>query len=187
MPESFRTRAYAERPSNQLGVWDYFKNSAIYVLMPVIGIAAGLGIRKVIKAPVLNAPYEGMGGLFRRGDVLNEAIEAANKAKHYIPRQAEVWGFGVGTAVGAYNLWKNTRKEQLDVGNITESVQKLHGMESANQFLARENDELRQQISFRDRHASQAPVASHAERHAPAAGTHADRLADEAHSEAAHR
>ena len=163
MPESFRTRSYAERPSSQLGVMDYVKNSVIYVLMPVVGVAVGLGLRKTTKLNILQQPYEGIKGIFHDGVTRQGLVNAANAAKNYIPRQAEAWGFGIGAFFGAYKLWTNTAKMQMDVNQVTESVQKLRGMESANQFLARENEQLRQQLSF-------------SERHAPAGAGHADRL-----------
>lgn len=170
MPESLRTQSYEDRPSSKLGVMDYIKNSVVYVLMPVVGIAVGLGLRKTTRLSVLEQPYEGISGMFRDGVTRQKMIDKANALKSYYPRQAEVWGLGVGGFFGAYKLWTNTTKMQLDVNQVVSSVETLRGMESANQFLERENRQLRQQLGF-------------SERHAPTGASHAERLEAEAATE----
>jgi hypothetical protein len=158
MPERFKTQRYEERESSKVGLWEYVTKHVPFVLLPFVGFAAGLALRKTTKIPFLEAPQ----GMF--GKTAKDVAAAAAQTGQYVMRRAEGWGLLLGGAYSTYHLWSSNTKEQLEVEKITADVEKLRGMESGSQYLARENEQLRQQIRFSERHEPHgASHASHVE------------------------
>jgi hypothetical protein len=61
-------------------------------------------------------------------------------------------GGTIGTVAGAYQLWGANKKQQLEIDQLTTDITALRAMESPNTYLQRENQQLREQIAFRDKH-----------------------------------
>lgn len=162
MPESIKTARYEDRPSSKLSIGDYFTQHVVWVLLPFIGFAAGLGLRKLTKLPILEQPQNAT-NIFRKAEVKAAERAMANESNHYVMRNGEFWGLGAGGAVGTYRLWRANTKQQLEVDQVAKDVEKLRDMESTNSHLEKENGRLRQQIKFTERHTARTG-ATHADR-----------------------
>lgn len=138
MPESLKLPSYEERASSQLGVGDYLKKHVVSLLLPVVGFAAGLGLRKLIKHPMLDAPY--VFPLFTP-KAMRDAVEAGAQGQ-YVWRNAESWGLKAGGVWGLYSLWRDRAKAQYSIDDVRSKVARLGAYESTNHYLARENAEL---------------------------------------------
>lgn len=125
MPETLRTQPYEARPSSRLGFADYFRQSAVYMLMPALGAVVGFGLRTITGNAFLNRPFP-LGGL----------------------KNGEGLGLKIGMVYGAYKIWSASRATQLGVGQVFESVLKLKDIPSANDYLEKENAQLRRQLAF---------------------------------------
>ena len=150
MPERFKTQRYEDRESSKVGPWEYVTKHVVFLLLPFIGFGVGLALRKTTNIPFLEAPQ----GLF--GKSAKQVAKMAKETGQYVMRRGEAMGMGLGGIYGTYRLWSANTKEQLEVDKIAVDVEKLRGMESGNQYLARENEQLRQQIRFTERHTPQA-------------------------------
>ncbi len=151
MSESFKTEKYEDRPSSKLGVVNYFKDHMVWALLPFIGFGAGLGLRKLIKLPMLEMPGNPLSFLMSK-EAKAEALKEVNKAAGYIPRRAEMAGLSLGGVYGTFRLWRGNTKQQMEVDHVAQAVTELRGIESGNQFLQAENAHLKQQMRFTDRH-----------------------------------
>ena len=159
MPESFKTKRYEDRESSKLGLGDYFKSHVVWVLLPFIGAATGFGLRKVTKLSVLEN-FSNPFGLLMSKQGRAEFQEMAVRGGQFAMRRGEAWGLAIGGMISAFHLWSTNTKQQLEVDQIAKDVEALRSMESPTAYLKNENEQLRQQTRFSERHASQA--ASHA-------------------------
>lgn len=162
MPESFKTSRYEDRASSKIGFAGYLTQHVPFVLAPLIGFVAGIGLRKTTKIPLLEEVAEGGFGAVRSKASREALRNAANASANYIMRKAEAWGVGLGGMIATFHLWRSNTKQQLEVEQVNKAVESLRGMESANQFLQQENTQLRHQIKYFERH--------------QASGSHASRL-----------
>lgn len=149
MSERLKIRSYDERDSSKLGVGDYIKKHVISIFLPFIGFGVGFGLRKITKLQWLEQPYVFP---FYTPRVVRAGVEESAKITgQYVGRNAETWGMKIGAFWGVYNLWRDKRKSQYGIDDVAKRVEQLKQFESANSYLARENEELRQQITFLDR------------------------------------
>jgi hypothetical protein len=156
MPEQFKTQRYDDRASSKIALWDYMTKHVPFVLLPFVGFGVGLVLRKTTKLSFLEAPQ----GMF--GKAAKEVAAAATATGQYVMRRGEALGLALGGVYGAYHLWSANTKQQLEVEKIVADVEALRSMESPNAYLKHENEQLRQQIRFSERHEPQG--ASHAAR-----------------------
>ena len=77
------------------------------------------------------------------------------KIKTKIPMLDSV-GLSIGGMVAAYHLWGSNKKQQLEIDQLTTDITALRAMESPNTYLQRENQQLREQLSFTDRRPARA-------------------------------
>lgn len=162
MPESFKTQRYEDRPSSKLGVGDYIAKHVVWLFLPLIGFAAGFALRKVTKLPFLEKSGNTISDLMMNKSQRDAVHHAVTQSGHYVMRRGEVWGGGLGGMYGTYRLWRANTAEQLEVDKINKTTEKLREMESATDYLTNENEQLRQQIRFSDRHKPQGTL--HAEK-----------------------
>ena len=138
MPESFKTEKYEDRPSNKLGVMDYFTKQAVWTLVPFIGFGVGLAARKITKIPMLEQPSS-PANFFLGKENRKTLREMADNSGKYVMRNGEAWGLGLGGFLAAYRLWGNNTKQQLEIDQLTTDITALRAMESPNAYLQREN------------------------------------------------
>ena len=162
MPESFKTQRYEDRPSSKLGIGDYVTKHVVWLFLPFAGFAAGFALRKVTKLPFLEKSSSSITDLMMTKSQRDAVHKAVVESGQYVMRRGEAWGAGLGAMYGAYRLWRANTTEQLEVDKISKATVKLRDMESATAYLTNENEQLREQIRFSDRHQSQG--ASHAEK-----------------------
>jgi hypothetical protein len=165
MPESLRTKSYDDRASSQLGVGDYILKHVISGLLPLIGIGVGYGLGKVMKESWFGKNYYNSGFVKRFFGKDPQAMAHLNEMAAQNPHMQNgiIWGGKIGAAWVLYNLWKDQKASNLGVDDIQKELVKIKDNESTNSYLARENDQLFQQISWMDRDAGVKPNTSHAE------------------------
>ncbi len=147
MSEILKTRAYRDRESGTLTVGQYLKATASQIILPIAATVGGFVLARQWKGSWFARPY-GLFGLRKAGDKL---LEASEKTGQMVLLNGEGWGLKIGTFWMAFNLWQEQTKKQYDINAVDKSVLRLKQYESANSYLAHENEQLRQQIAFEGR------------------------------------
>lgn len=137
MTEKFNSQSYEERESSKIGLNDYIRQTAIWVIAPIAasvgGFFAARALKNVIKNPSIQTKLENA-------------------------------GMSLGIPIIGYHAWHENTARQAEVGDIVQQAQILKDMESPNAYLEKENAQLRRQLEFTTLHPSRAAKGSHTER-----------------------